>query len=155
MLLVDSVASLYQRNNLSHIIESICKNIFIPVTVGGGIRSVEDAIKIFDSGADKIAVNTEVVKTPSLLSELCSYFGAQAVVLSVQAKKDVHDQGKWLVMTDNGRENTQKCVIDWIQQASQYGFGEILVTSIDKEGTCGNFDFDLLKSVRSKVNTRF
>lgn len=152
ILLVDSVASLYQRNNLTHIIESICRDIHIPVTVGGGIRSVNDAVKIFDAGADKIAVNTEAVKNPSLLTELRNHFGVQAVVLSVQAKSALNNSREWNVMTDNGRENTHHSVLEWIKEAYLFGFGEILLTSIDQEGTGSNYDLDLLKSVRSIVN---
>ena len=152
VLLVDSVASLYQRNNLTHIIESICKDIHVPVTVGGGIRSVNDAVKIFDAGADKIAVNTEAIKNPLLLTELCNHFGAQAVVLSVQAKSAFNNSREWHVMTDNGRENTHRSVLKWIKEAYLFGFGEILLTSIDQEGTGSNYDLELLESVRKVVN---
>ena len=152
ILLIDSVASLYQRNNLTDIIYEICKNIFIPVTVGGGIRSVDDAQKLFDVGADKIAVNSAAIKNPLLLESLVSRFGAQAIVLSIQAKKDHENSNKWMAMTDNGREQTNLSVTRWIETAKSYGFGELLVTSIDQEGTGSGFDIDLLQSILPLVN---
>ncbi len=152
ILLIDSVASLYQRNNLSDIIYEICKNIFIPVTVGGGIRSVDDAQKLFDVGADKIAVNSAAISNPSLLESLVSRFGAQAIVLSIQAKKDHENSNRWIAMTDNGREQTFLSVTRWLQSARSYGFGEVLVTSIDQEGTGSGFDIDLLNSILPLVN---
>ena len=149
LILVDTVASLYQRNHLADVIHRICKKIFIPVTVGGGIRSLSDAEALFDAGADKVAINTQAVSSPELISQLSRRFGAQAVVLSVQAKLDPTDDSRWLVMTDNGREDSGRNVVDWISEAQSYGFGEILLTSIDKEGTGSGFDLDLLTSVAS------
>ncbi|MDB4638778.1 imidazole glycerol phosphate synthase cyclase subunit [bacterium] len=152
ILLIDSVASLYQRNNLADIIYKICREIFIPVTVGGGIRTVEDAQRLFDVGADKIAINTAAITDPSLLERLVSRFGAQAVVLSIQAKKDPINSDRWIAMTDNGRENSNLSVTSWLEIAKEYGFGELLLTSIDQEGTGSGFDFDLLKLILPVVN---
>ena len=152
LLLIDSVASLYQRNNLAEIICKICRRIFVPVTVGGGIRTVDDAQKLFDVGADKIAVNSAAISDPRLLSKLVSRFGAQAVVLSVQAKKNMYDPGRWIAMTDNGRENSNRCVVSWLQEAKSYGFGEVLLTSIDREGTGSGFDIDLLDTILPSVD---
>ncbi len=151
LLLVDSVASLYQRNNLVNVIERICRKIFIPITVGGGIRSVQDAQCLFEAGADKIAINTAAISNPTLLGQLSKRFGAQAIVLSIQAKKSPNDSNSWVAMTDNGRENSQISVQEWVLQAQQIGIGEILITSIDQEGTGEGYDLPLLSSIISLV----
>ena len=153
LFLTDAVASLYQRNNLFDVVTAICTKIFVPVTVGGGIRTVDDARRLFDAGADKVAVNTAAVNNPSLLSQLSSLFGKQAVVLSIQAKLDPTDDQRWLVMTDNGREFSGFFLDDWIKRASSYGFGEVLITSIDAEGTCSGYDLALLDSVAKQCHS--
>ena len=152
LLLIDSVASLYQRNHLASVVNKICENIFVPITVGGGIRSVHDAQMLFDSGADKIAVNTAALERPNLLRDLSNHFGSQAVVLSVQAKRDPLSHASWTAMTDNGRENSGRNVLEWIDQAQSMGIGEILLTSIDKEGTLEGFDYPLIKAVPLQCN---
>lgn len=150
LLYMDCVASLYGRNHLLDIIRKAAENIFIPITVGGGIRSVGDALEILRSGADKVAINTAAVLNPTLIEKISKRFGSQCVVLSVEAKK-VFD-GKWEVYTNNGREHTGLNVIDWIKKAVNLGAGEVLLTSVDKEGTKKGFDLDLVKSVSEKVN---
>lgn len=147
LLLVDAVASLYQRNHLADVIRHICQEIFIPVTVGGGIRSVADAQALFDAGADKVAINTAALSDPILLQHLCNRFGAQAVVLSIQAKRDPQEAGCWLAMTDNGRECSGLKVEAWVAEAQRYGIGEVLLTSIDQEGTGEGYDLELIASV--------
>jgi cyclase len=148
LLLIDAVASLYQRNHLACVVKKICKNIFVPITVGGGIRSVEDAQVLFDSGADKVAINTAALGRPNLLRELSNQFGAQAVVLSVQAKRDQHSSNSWTAMTDNGRENSGRNVFEWVDEARSMGIGEILLTSIDQDGTLQGFDVSLVEAIR-------
>ena len=128
---VDSVASLYGRNHLSEIIQRACANIFIPLTVGGGIRSVTDVRDVLRNGADKVAINTAAVNKPELISEIANEFGSQCLVLYVEAKKISFNN--WEVFTDNGRESSGKDVVNWIKQAITLGIGEILLTSIDKE----------------------
>ncbi len=149
LLVIDCVASLYQRNNLSDIIRNICKDIFIPVTVGGGISSITAAKKLFDSGADKVAVNTAALKDPSLIRKLSSSFGNQAVVLSIQSKEFLESSLTWRAMSEYGREKSNKYVAEWVQCAQELGIGEILITSIDKEGTGQGFDIQLLKMIRA------
>lgn len=148
LLYMDVVASLYGRNNLSEIVEKTAENVFIPITVGGGIRSVEDARKLLRCGADKIAINTAAVSKPQLISELAEVFGSQCVVLSIEAKC-IEDQ--WIVYTDNGRERTQLRVLDWCQTAVELGAGEILLTSIDQEGTGMGFDYNLIQLISKAV----
>lgn len=150
LLYMDVVASLYGRNNLSDIVEKTAENVFIPITVGGGIRSVEDARKLLRCGADKIAVNTAAVGNPHLISELAEVFGSQCVVLSVEAKRVNSNQ--WTVYTDNGRERTELDVLEWCEQAVTLGAGEILLTSIDQEGTCQGFDYELTHQVAQSVS---
>ena len=113
IIFMDSVASLYGRNNLYDIISKASKDIFIPITVGGGIRSIDDASKAFRSGADKVAVNTAAVENNNLINQLSEKFGSQSVVLSVEAKKI--KQNNWEVFTNNGRQETGLSVIDWIK----------------------------------------
>lgn len=149
LLYMDVVASLYGRNNLSDIVEKTAENVFIPITVGGGIRSVDDAKKLLRCGADKIAINTAAVSNPHLISELASVFGSQCVVLSVEAKR--LNDNQWIVYTDNGREKTQFDVMEWCQRAVTLGAGEILLTSIDQEGTCQGFDYNLIRLISSSV----
>ena len=150
IIYMDAVASLYGRNSLLDLIVEVSKNVFVPMTVGGGIRSVEDARMILRSGADKIAVNTEAVKRPKLIEELASTFGSQCVVLSIEAKKS--DENKWIVYTDNGRERSEYDVLEWAKLGVSLGAGEILLTSIDYEGTQKGFDIELNKAVSNAVN---
>ncbi|MEM7364355.1 MAG: imidazole glycerol phosphate synthase cyclase subunit, partial [Pseudomonadota bacterium] len=139
------VASLYNRNNLSDIVRRAAENIFIPITVGGGIRSVEDAQRLLHSGADKIALNTAAIGTPDLINDLSSRFGSQCVVLSVEAKQ-IGDN-KWECYTDNGREKTGRDVFDWIREAIERGAGELLITAVDREGTRKGFDTMLFAGI--------
>ncbi len=149
LIYMDTVASLYGRNNLSAIVEYTCANIFVPFTVGGGIRSLADVEKMLRSGADKVAVNTAAVHNPKLVSEIARIFGAQCMVLSIEAK--LRSDGDWEVYTDNGREPSGKKVVDWAKQAVEMGAGEILLTSVDREGTRRGFDVALVKAVTGAV----
>lgn len=150
LLFMDIVASLYGRNNLSHIIERAVKSVFVPITVGGGIRSLEDARHMLRSGADKVAINTAAIANPALISDMASHFGSQCVVVSIEAKKNGH--GQWEAYTDNGREHTGLNVVSWAKQAVSLGAGELLVTSIDREGTRKGFEIDLIYAVSTAVN---
>ena len=150
LLFMDTVASLYGRNHLGDIIKSVAKDIFIPMTVGGGIRSVEDAIEILRLGADKVAINTAAVSQPELISDISNTLGSQAMVLSVEAKKI--DEERWEIYTDNGRESTGIDLIEWLIQGEGLGAGEILLTSVDCEGTRKGFDLELLKVATESVS---
>ena len=150
LIYMDVVASLYNRNNLSDIVSRAADQVFIPITVGGGVRSLEDARHLLRSGADKVAVNTAAVATPPLISEIARHFGSQAMVLSIEAKQV--GSGKWEVYTDNGRERTGLDVLAWAKQGAELGAGEILVTSVDREGTRKGFDIELVAAVSGAVN---
>ncbi|WLR92419.1 imidazole glycerol phosphate synthase subunit HisF [Shinella zoogloeoides] len=149
LVFMDIVASLYGRNNLSGIIERAADRVFIPITVGGGIRSVDDARHILRSGADKVAINTAAVQRPEVIGEISREFGSQATVLSIEAKEV--GPGRWEAYTDNGRERTGLDVIDWTKRAVELGAGEVLLTSVDKEGTRKGYDLDLIAQVTEAV----
>jgi len=150
IIYMDVVASLYGRNNLTDIVARTAEQVFIPITVGGGIRSVDDARTLLRSGADKTAINTAATKRPEILSELADHFGSQCVVLSIEAQKQA--DGRWEAYTDNGRERTGLDVIEWAIRAAELGAGEILLTSIDREGTCDGFDVELVQAVSTAVS---
>ncbi len=150
LLFMDSVASLYGRNNLSHIIEQAVQRVFIPITVGGGIRSVDDVAHMLRSGADKVAINTAAIAKPALITQFAQRFGSQCVVLSIEAKKQA--DGSWEAYTDNGRERTGKQVVEWAKQGVALGAGEILITSVDREGTRKGFETDLIAAVTKHVS---
>jgi cyclase len=150
LIYMDIVASLYGRNNLSDIIRRAADNVYIPITVGGGIRAVDDARHLLRSGADKVAINTAAVARPELISEVARRFGSQAMVLSIEAKQV--GSGKWEAYTDNGRERTGLDVIEWARHGVSLGAGEILLTSVDREGTRKGFDLELVKAVSAAVS---
>ena len=150
LIYMDCVASLYGRNSLGEIVKKAAQNIFVPMTVGGGIRSVEDVAEMLRCGADKVAVNTAAVKNPKLISDIAQKFGSQCMVLSVEAKNIGPDH--WEVYIDNGRERTNIDVVTWVKKAVALGVGEILLTSIDQEGTRKGFDISLVQSVTNEVS---
>jgi len=147
---IDSVASLYGRNNIFSVVEKAANELFIPLTVGGGIRTLKDFSKALSSGADKVAVNTAACHNPDLVENAAKTFGSQCVVCSVQAMKQ-GDGRKWEALTDNARERTGKNVVDWVKQLESLGAGEILLTSVKNEGCRNGFDIELYKEVNDKV----
>lgn len=149
LIYMDIVASLYGRNNLSDIVQRAVRNVFIPITVGGGIRSTDDVRHLLRSGADKVAVNTAAIANPELIRQISKRFGSQCMVLSIEAKQV--GEGKWEAYTDNGRERTGLDVVEWARRAVELGAGEILLTSVDREGTRKGFDQALVKAVASTV----
>jgi cyclase len=149
LIYMDCVASLYGRNSLGDIVASAAKDVFVPMTVGGGIRSVADATYLLRSGADKVAVNTAAVANPKLIGEIARQFGSQCVVLSVEGKQVGAE--RWEAYTDNGREKTGLDVVAWVKQAVALGAGEILLTSVDREGTRKGFDIPMIRAVTQEV----
>ena len=150
LIYMDCVASLYGRNHLGEIVQAAAKDIFIPMTVGGGIRSADDATVILRAGADKVAVNTAAVADPGLISSIARRFGSQCMVLSIEAKQIATD--RWEVYTENGREPTGLDVIQWVKKGVSMGAGEILLTSVDREGTRKGFDLGLVAAVSAEVS---
>jgi len=149
ILYIDVVASLYSRDLLLDIIRTTTRDVFVPLTVGGGIRTIDDAYEILRAGADKVAVNTGAIKRHELIRDISKRFGRQCMVSSIQAKKI--REGMWEAYIDSGREPTGIDVIAWAQEAVALGAGELLITSIDQEGSRKGFDLDLLRAVSSMV----
>ncbi len=150
LLYIDVVASLYERNNLANIVESVASKVFIPITVGGGISTLQGVKELLAVGADKVAINTAATKNPDLINQIADTYGSQATVVSIEAKK--RPQGGWEALTDNGRNLTGLDVIDWADEAASRGAGELLITSVDQDGTGLGMDIDLIKAVCARVN---
>lgn len=149
LIYIDTVASLYGRNNLTEIVERAASEIFIPLTVGGGVRGVDDIKTLLRSGADKVAINTAAIKDPSLIRDGARRFGSQCVVVSIQAVR--RDDGRYECLTDNARERTGVDALEWARKAADLGAGELLLTSVDREGTGQGYDVELVEAVSSSV----
>lgn len=145
LIAMDSVASLYQRSPDFDLMRSVANELFIPLTMGGGIQSLHDINNFLRAGADKVAINTYATRNPALLSEAVHQFGAQCIVLSVEAKRSA--PGRWEAYTDGGREHSGLDAIEWIKRALAMGVGEILLTSVDFDGTKKGYDRELLAAV--------
>lgn len=150
LLYLDTVASLYGRNNLSGILQRTSADVFIPVTAGGGVRSVQDVRALLRAGADKVAVNTAALKQPALITAIAQAFGRQCMVLSVQAKR--RPGGGWEAYFDNGREHSGRDAVAWAAEGAQRGAGEILLTSVDAEGCRRGMDTELVAAVCAAVD---
>ncbi len=149
ILYMDAVASLYERNSLNHIISQVAENVFVPLTVGGGIRTLDDIRAALRSGADKVAINTAAIKRPELIREAALTFGSQCIVGSIEAKRI--GNGQWEAYIDTARESTGKDAIAWAHELVELGVGELLITSIDHEGMRKGFEVDLIKSIADQV----
>ncbi len=145
----DTVASLYDRNSLHEIISKTASRIFIPLTVGGGLRSIADIRNVLRAGADKVAINTAAIKNPQFIREASLKFGSSTIVIAIEAIRE--NSGTYLAYTDNGREYTGINVVEWARQVEELGAGEIVITSVDKEGTGEGFDIELTKLVSNAV----
>lgn len=150
LIYVDAVASLYSRDMLLDIVRDTTKDIFIPLTVGGGIRTVDDAAVLLRSGADKICANTGCHQNPQLIDDVANKFGSQCMVVYIEALR--RNPGRWDCFMDCSREPTGKDVVAWAKEAVDRGAGEILLTSIDQEGTGKGFDIELVQAVAATVN---
>ena len=149
LIYMDVVASLYGRNNLLDIVKRTSSEIFIPLTVGGGLRTLEDIKAVLRAGADKVSINTAAVRNPELIREASRMFGASTIVVSIEAIKK--EDGSYEAYTDNGREKTGLDAFEWALEVTRLGAGEILVTSIDREGTGKGFDLELTKKIAGSV----
>lgn len=149
LLYIDIVASLYERNSLLHIVEKTSEEIFIPLTVGGGLRSLRDIKTVLRSGAEKVALNTAFIKRPELIREASEEFGSSTIVVSIEAKRQ--PDGTYECYTDNGRNQTGVNAVDWANRVVDLGAGEILLTSIDREGTGHGYDLELTRRIAEKV----
>ncbi len=149
ILLIDAVASLYGRNNLFDVIENAVKKTFIPITLGGGIRSIDDIKKALDSGVDKIALNTYATENPKIIEKAVNLFGSSTIMVNIDAK-DIKNQN-WEVYKNYGREKTGLNVKDWVKLVQELGCGEILLTSIDYEGLEKGYNSLLLEHIYNEI----
>jgi cyclase len=150
MMYVDVVASLYNRNSLHDIVTRTAKEIFIPLTVAGGIRTLDDIRDILRAGADKVSLNTTAIKRPEIIKEASRKFGSSTIVVTIEAIKQ--PDGRYISYTDNGREYTGIEVLRWATMVEALGAGEIVITSVDREGTGLGFDLELTKMVAETVS---
>lgn len=150
LIYIDIVASLYGRSKLTEIVRRAAHDLFVPMTVGGGVRNVDDVQDLLRAGADKIAINTAAVRRPALITEVSRRFGSQCMVLSIEAKQQA--PGRWEVLTDCGRERSGVDALEWARRGVALGAGEILLTSIDREGTRKGFDIPLTRAIASAVS---
>jgi cyclase len=147
---LDITASSDQRDIILHVIEAVASQVFIPLTVGGGVRKVEDVRRLLNAGADKVSMNTAAVQNPDLVNEASDKVGNQCIVVAIDAKQV--EPGKWQVFTHGGRNNTGLDAIAWAKQVQALGAGEILLTSMDRDGTKSGFDLALTRAVSDAVS---
>jgi cyclase len=150
LIYMDAVASLYGRNSLLEIVEKTSKEIFIPLTVGGGLRSVDDIRTVLRAGADKVSINTAAIKSPELIRAASRIFGSSTIVVSIEAIKK--PDGSYEAYVDYGRQQTGVDALKWAVQAAELGAGELVVTSINQEGTGQGFDLELTRKISESVS---
>ena len=150
--MLDITASHETRDTTYKTVESIASQVFIPLTVGGGVRKIEDIKKLLRSGADKVSINTSAVENPSFVKEAADKFGSQCIVVAVDAKAKTDKENTWEVVTYGGRNRTGIDVLQWTEQVVEYGAGEILLTSMDRDGTKEGFDNNLVSRVSSGIS---
>ncbi|ENO85582.1 MAG TPA: imidazole glycerol phosphate synthase subunit HisF [Thauera aminoaromatica] len=146
---LDITASSDDRDIILHVVEQVAEQVFIPLTVGGGVRVVEDVRRLLNAGADKVSMNTAAVNNPQLVFEAASKVGSQCIVVAIDAKQTA--PGKWEVFTHGGRNNTGLDAIEWARKVESLGAGEILLTSMDRDGTKSGFDLALTRAVSDAV----
>jgi len=146
---LDITASSDQRDIILHVVEAVASQVFIPLTVGGGVRKVEDVRRLLNAGADKVSMNTAAVQNPDLVAEASGKVGNQCIVVAIDAKSV--GESKWEVFTHGGRNRTGIDVVDWARRVQQLGAGEILLTSMDRDGTKNGFDLPLTRAVSDAV----
>lgn len=149
---LDITASSDNRDTILHVIEAVASRVFIPLTVGGGVRSVEDVRRLLNAGADKVSINTAAVTNPELVSEASAFFGNQAIVVAVDAKAVNAENTCWEVFTHGGRRHTGLDAVAWAQDMALRGAGEILLTSMDRDGTRAGFNLPLTRAVSDAVS---
>ncbi len=150
LVFLDITASFEKRNIILEVVRRTASQIFMPLTVGGGVRNINDIRNLLNAGADKVSINTAAVKTPILIKQAAKRFGSQCIVVAIDAKR-IANKDKWNVFINGGRINTFKDVIKWAKKVESLGAGEILLTSMDRDGTKDGFDIDLTKKVVNSV----
>lgn len=149
---LDITASSDDRDTMIHVVEAVASQVFIPLTVGGGIRTLEDIRAMLNAGADKISINTAAVKTPGFINQASGQFGSQCIVVAIDAKQTHNTGSGWEVFTHGGRNPTGIDALDWARQVEKRGAGEILLTSMDRDGTRDGFDIELTRAVCEAVS---
>jgi imidazole glycerol-phosphate synthase subunit HisF len=149
---LDITASSDQRDIILHVIEAVAEQVFIPLTVGGGVRRVEDVRRLLNAGADKISINTAAVQNPQLVADASGRYGAQCIVVAIDARRRHGEAASWEVYTHGGRTPTGLDAVEWARRVAQLGAGEILLTSMDRDGTRQGFDLDLTRAVADAVS---
>ena len=150
LIYMDAVASLYDRNSLVDIINRTAKKIFIPLTVGGGLRNIDDLRTVLQAGADKVSINTAAIRNPEIIKEASRRFGSSTIVVSIEAIRK--EDGSYEAFIENGRQKTGKDVFEWALEVAELGAGEILIVSIDREGTGKGFDVELTRRISQSVS---
>jgi len=149
ILVVDVVASLYGRNTAVQTLNKIAKDIFIPITAGGGVRKIDDAAILLGNGADKITINSAATENPQLITQIANKYGSQATVVAIELQKNSHQE--YYAHTDNGRNITSREAVAWAKEAESRGAGELLIMSIDRDGRQGGFDVSIIKRICDSV----
>ena len=152
LVFLDITASHEKRGILLDVVQKTAEQVFLPLTVGGGVRNIEDIRVLLRAGADKVSVNTAAVNDPGFVRDSARRFGSQCVVVAIDAKRSLSKKGRWEVYTHGGRQNTGKDVLKWARQVERLGAGEILLTSMDRDGTRKGYDLDLTRAVSKAVN---
>ena len=148
---LDITATHQNRKTITKVVGKVAEEVFIPLTVGGGVSSYDDVITLLSAGADKVAINSSAVNNPNLINEVTEKIGRQCIVAAIDVKKDIHENS-WKVYTHGGRKATALNALDWALELEKRGAGEILLTSMDRDGTKSGFDLDLLKIISTNVN---
>jgi cyclase len=149
---LDITASSDARETMVHVVEEVASEVFIPLTVGGGIRQLADIRRMLKAGADKIAINTAAVFNPEFVKEACDHFGSQCIVVAIDAKQVSNEPLRWEVFTHGGRKSTGIDAVEWAKKMVDFGTGEILLTSMDRDGTRNGFDLALTRTISEAVN---
>ena len=149
---LDITASAHGRETMVHVVEQVAGEVFIPLTVGGGIRTLEDIRRMLNAGADKVSINTAAVFRPEFVREAAERFGSQCIVVAIDAKQVADDPKRWEIFTHGGRKPTGLDAVEWARRMVAYGAGEILLTSMDRDGTKQGFDLDLTRAISEAVS---
>jgi cyclase len=151
---LDITASSDNRETIVHVVEAVASQVFIPLTVGGGIRKLEDVRRMLNAGADKVGINTAAITHPELVREATDYFGSQCIVVAIDAKRvsEPNEPLRWEVFTHGGRKRTGIDAVAWAEKMAAYGAGELLVTSMDRDGTKSGFDLQLMAAINERVS---
>lgn len=147
---LDIAATHEERNTIVSMIEKMAENVFMPITVGGGIRTIDNIRSLFAAGADKVSINSEAVKNPYFIKEASNKFGSQAIIVAIDAKSN--GENSWEVVIAGGRKHTGIDVVSWAKTMEDFGAGEILLTSMDKDGMKSGYDINLIKSISDAVS---